>query len=58
MGTYTQLTKQERYQIYAPKQAGYNNNDIAAFLARHKSTISRELGRNNSAGEYQAEQAS
>jgi len=57
MNTYTQLSQQERYQISALKQAGQNNNDIAAFLGRHKSTISRELGRNNSGGEYQAEQA-
>ncbi|HDL86558.1 MAG TPA: helix-turn-helix domain-containing protein [Candidatus Acetothermia bacterium] len=41
MNTYTQLTEQERYQIYALKQAGRNNNEIAAFLGRHKSTISQ-----------------
>jgi len=57
MNTYTQLNQQERYQIYALKQAGHNNNDIAALLGRHKSTISRELGRNRSGGEYQPEQA-
>jgi IS30 family transposase len=57
MNTYTQLSQQERYQISTLKQAGYNNKDIAAFLGRHKSTISRELGRNNSGGEYQAERA-
>jgi len=57
MNTYTQLTEQERYQISALKQAGYNNNDITAFLGRHKSTISREVERNKSMGEYEAEQA-
>jgi len=57
MNTYTQLSREERYQISALKQAGHNNNDIAALLGRHKSTISRKLGRNNSGGEYQAEQA-
>ena len=43
MNTYTQLSQQERYQLSALKQAGYNNNDIATFLGRHKSTISREV---------------
>ena len=57
MNTYTQLTREERYQIFALKQAGHNNNEIAAFLGRNKSTISRELGRNSSGGEYQPEQA-
>ena len=57
MNTYTQLSQQERYQISALKQAGYNNNDIAAFLGRHKSTISREVERNKTMGEYQPEQA-
>ena len=57
MNTYTQLTEQERYQISALKQAGHNNNDIAAFLGRHKSTIGREVERNKTMGEYQPEQA-
>jgi len=57
MNTYTQLSQGERYQISALKQAGHNNNEIAALLGRHKSTISREVERNNSGGEYQSEQA-
>ena len=57
MNTYTQLIEQERYQIYALKQAGQKNSEIAAFLGRHKSTISREVERNKSMGEYQPEQA-
>ena len=57
MNTYTQLTEQERYQISALKQAGRNNNDIATFLGRHKSTIGREVERNKTMGEYQPEQA-
>jgi len=57
MNTHTQLSQQERYQISALKQAGYNNNDIAAFLGRHKSTIGREVERNKTMGEYQPEQA-
>ncbi len=57
MKTYTQLTEQERYQIYALKQAGQSDSRIAVFLGRHKSTISRELERNSRGGEYQPEQA-
>ncbi|HDL85428.1 MAG TPA: IS30 family transposase, partial [Candidatus Acetothermia bacterium] len=47
MKRYTQLTEQERYQIYALKQAGQSDSRIAAFLGRYKSTISRELERNS-----------
>lgn len=57
MNTYTQLTQQERYQISALKQAGHTQSDIATLLGRHKSTISRELGRNSSGREYHPEQA-
>ena len=57
MKTYTQLTEQERYQIYALKQAGQSDSKIAAFLGRHKSTISWELERNSKGGGYQPEQA-
>lgn len=57
MNTYTQLTEQERYQIYALKQVGQSDSKIATFLGRHKSTISRELERNSRGGGYQPEQA-
>ena len=57
MNTYTQLTEQERYQIYALKQAGHNDSEIAGLLGRHRSTISRELERNSRGGEYQPEEA-
>jgi len=46
MNTYTQLSQQERYQIYALKQAGHSYSDIAVILKRHKSRISREVNRN------------
>ena len=43
MSGYTQLTQEERYQIYALMKAGHNQSEIAAVLGRDKSTISREL---------------
>ena len=45
---YTHLTQEERYQIYALKKAGHNQNEIANVLERSESTISRELARNRS----------
>jgi IS30 family transposase len=44
--SYTQLTQEERYQIYALKKAGHIQAEIAELLNRDKSTISRELRRN------------
>ncbi len=46
MRGYTQLTQEERYQIYVLKKAGHNQTVIASLLGRDKSTISRELRRN------------
>lgn len=43
---YTHLNQRERYQIYIFSRAGHKQNEIAPFLARHPSTISRELARN------------
>ena len=57
MNTYTQLTQEERYQIYALKQAGHNQSEIATLLGRHKSTISRELSRNCGMRGYRPKQA-
>ena len=57
MRAYTQLTREERYQIYALKQAGHRQNDIAEVLGRHKSTISRELRRNHGLRGYRPKQA-
>ena len=57
MNTYTQLNQQERYQIYALKQAGHNYSEIAAILKRHKSTISREVNRNRGMRGYRPKQA-
>jgi len=44
---YTQLTENERYQIYTMNKAGHAQIDIAHILNRSPSTISRELRRNH-----------
>ena len=54
---YTQLTQEERYQIYALKKAGHNQTEIAMILDRHKSTISREFSRNTGFRGYRPQQA-
>lgn len=45
MKQYTQLTHEQRYQIYALKKAGQKQTEIANLIGIHKSTISFELGR-------------
>ena len=45
--TYKHLSQAERYQIHALMKAGHDQSQIAKLLDRHKSTISRELARNN-----------
>ena len=57
MSYYTQLTREERYQIYALKTAGHDQVEIARVLGRHKSTISRELARNRGLRGYKPKQA-
>jgi IS30 family transposase len=57
MSYYTQLTREERYQIYALKTAGHDQVEIARVLGRHKSTISRELTRNRGQRGYKPKQA-
>jgi len=54
---YTQLTQEERYQIYAYKQVGHSNQYIADELGRHVSTIRREVHRNAGKKGYRARQA-
>ena len=44
--SYRQLTREQRYQIYAMLKAGHKQTQIALIIACHKSTISRELRRN------------
>ena len=55
--SYTQLTREQRYQIYALMKAGQNQSQIAAIIACHKSTISRELQRNFGLRDYHPRQA-
>ena len=55
--SYTQLTQEQRYQIYAFKKAGSPQSAIAEELNVHKSTISRELQRNSGQRGYRPKQA-
>jgi len=57
MRGYTQLTQEERYQIYILKKAEYSQAEIAELLERDKSTISRELCRNRGLKGYRPRQA-
>jgi IS30 family transposase len=43
---YTQLTQEQRYQIYALLKMDHTQIEIAKVIGVHKSTISRELRRN------------
>lgn len=43
---YSQLTENQRYQIYALKKVGHKQNQIATLIMANKSTISREIKRN------------
>jgi len=55
--TYTHLTQEERYQIYALKRAGITQKVIASILKRSESTISREINRNSGQRGYRPKQA-
>jgi IS30 family transposase len=57
MKHYTQLTREERYQIYALKTAGQSKTQIAKVIGRHKSTIGREMARNGGLRGYRPKQA-
>jgi IS30 family transposase len=57
MKRYTQLTREERYQIYALKTAGQSKAQIAKVIGRHKSTIGREMARNCGLRGYRPKQA-
>ena len=54
---YTQLTQEERYQIYVLIKAGHTFTEIASILKRHKSTICRECKRNKGLRGYRPNQA-
>lgn len=55
--TYTHLTQEERYQIYALHRQGKSQKFIAEELGCHPATISRELRRNRGQRGYRAKQA-
>jgi len=56
MTHYTQLTQEQRYQIYALNKAGFTQKAIAIDPGVHPSTISREPGRNTGPGGYRPTQ--
>lgn len=55
--SYTQLTCEQRYQIYGLKKTGINQTQMAEIIGVHKSTISRELHRNQGQRGYRPKQA-
>lgn len=57
MSNYTQLTREQRYQIYALMKAGICQTEIAKVVGVHKSTISRERRRNRGLRGYRPKQA-
>lgn len=57
MRTYRQLTSEQRYQISGLKRIGHSQTEIAKELEVHKSTISRELSRNQGERGYRPNQA-
>ncbi len=46
MRSYTQLTQEQRYQIYAFLKAGFSQSTIAFEINVHKASVSREIRRN------------
>jgi IS30 family transposase len=57
MKIYTQLTQEQRYQIYALKRMGHTQTEIAQVLEVNRSTICRELQRNTGERGYRPKQA-
>ncbi len=57
MGSYSQLTEEQRYQIYEDCKQGLSQTDIGKNIGVNKSTISRELKRNSGLRGYRPRQA-
>ncbi len=57
MRRYTQLTREQRHEIYALMKAGHNQPEIAMLVGCNKATISRELSRNRGLRGYRPKQA-
>jgi transposase, IS30 family len=55
--SYTQLTREQRYQLYALKKMGHSRSEIARVIKVHKSTVGRELRRNTGRRGYRPHQA-
>lgn len=55
--SYTQLTCEQRYQIFVLLKANQSQTQIAAIVGCHKGTISRELRRNRGHKGYRPRQA-
>ena len=56
MRTYHQLTQEQGYQIYALKKTGHTPAETAGVLGVHRSTVSRELKRNQGQRGYRPHQ--
>jgi transposase, IS30 family len=54
---YKQLTREQRYQIYALMKAGHSQRQMASIIGIHKTTISREMRRNRGRRGYRPRQA-
>ena len=57
MEHYTQLTREQRYQIYSLLQAKHTQTEISVIVGVDKSTISREIRRNKGLKGYRPNQA-
>jgi IS30 family transposase len=57
MRTYSQLTYEQRYQIFALLTTKHTGTEIAEVIGMHKSTVSRELRRNRSQRGYRPRRA-
>jgi IS30 family transposase len=57
MQTYHQLTQTQRYQIYALRKTKHTHAEIAEVIGVHKSSVSRELRRNQGQRGYRPQQA-
>ncbi|MBA3613597.1 MAG: IS30 family transposase, partial [Nitrospirales bacterium] len=57
MSGYTQLTREQRYQIHALVKTGQNQTQMATVFGVPKATISRELRRNRGRRGYRPHQA-
>lgn len=57
MKPYTQLTYEQRYQIFILMKAGHTQTKVSEIMGVHKSTVSREVRRNKGLRGYRPKQA-